>query len=138
MLRGYGLFLFLLVLACSSGQEQKREDIFSEGETAQWIRDGRPLPAKDSLFYLDRPAPLFRREFTTSSPVCDARLYITAAGYYRASLNGNEVGQNVLDPAWTDYSKRIYYAEYDVASMLQSGNNCLGVSLGNGFYNPLP
>ena len=26
----------------------------------------------------------------------------------------------------------------DVTSLLQAGDNCLGVSLGNGFYNPLP
>ena len=66
------------------------------------------------------------------------RLYITAAGYYKASLNGKQVGKNALDPAWTDYSKRIYYTSYDVTSMLEDGDNCLGVSLGNGFYNPLP
>jgi len=44
----------------------------------------------------------------------------------------------VLDPAWSDFSKRIYYAEYDVTFLMQEGDNCLGVSLGNGFYNPLP
>jgi alpha-L-rhamnosidase len=44
----------------------------------------------------------------------------------------------VLDPAWTDYTKKIYYSEYDVTSLIKNGENCLGVSLGNGFYNPLP
>ncbi|MEO0339686.1 MAG: family 78 glycoside hydrolase catalytic domain, partial [Bacteroidota bacterium] len=66
------------------------------------------------------------------------RLLITAAGYYRASINGQVVGNNVLDPAWTDFSKRIYYSEYEVTDLLEEGGNCLGVSLGNGFYNPLP
>jgi alpha-L-rhamnosidase len=32
----------------------------------------------------------------------------------------------------------VYYTEYDVSAMIQEGMNCLGVSLGNGFYNPLP
>jgi alpha-L-rhamnosidase len=44
----------------------------------------------------------------------------------------------MFEPAWTDFSKRIYFSEYDITSLLQSGNNCLGVTLGNGFYNPLP
>jgi len=130
--------LIFLLLSCSRGQHQKQIDVFQDGMHAQWICDGRPLPASDSLFYCDRPAPLFRKEFMTSSRIHNARLYITAAGYYRASLNGKEVGQNVLDPDWTDFSKRIYYAEYDLTSSLEEGLNCLGVALGNGFYNPLP
>ncbi|MDX1284020.1 MAG: family 78 glycoside hydrolase catalytic domain, partial [Draconibacterium sp.] len=52
--------------------------------------------------------------------------------------NGKPVQNNVLDPAWTDFSKRIYYSEYDISSMLINGNNCIGLKLGNGFYNPLP
>ncbi|MFN2396954.1 MAG: family 78 glycoside hydrolase catalytic domain, partial [Bacteroidales bacterium] len=31
-----------------------------------------------------------------------------------------------------------YYSEYDVTPSVVNGINCLGVSLGNGFYNPLP
>jgi alpha-L-rhamnosidase len=107
-------------------------------DPAQWISDGRPLPGSDSLFYMAHPAPLFRKEFNVKQTIDSATLYITAAGYYLASLNGNPIGNNVLDPAWTDYSKRIYYSTYNVKDLIQSGENCLGVSLGNGFYNPLP
>ncbi len=103
-----------------------------------WIEDGIPLPEIDSLFYLEHPAPLFRKEFKTDKAIKFALLSITAAGYFKASINGIGIEKNVLDPAWTDFSKRIYYSEYDVTSMIQAGNNCLGVSLGNGFYNPLP
>jgi len=130
--------VIFLTLACSREPVQRPDEVFQKGLSAQWIRDGRSLPVNDSLYYLDRPAPLFRKEFRASSAIREARLFITAAGYYRASLNGKEVGQNVLDPAWSDFSKRIYFSEYDVTSMLHKGDNCLGVSLGNGFYNPLP
>ena len=44
----------------------------------------------------------------------------------------------IRDNTWTDYSKRIYFNEYDISSQLTEGNNCLGVVLGNGFFNPLP
>jgi alpha-L-rhamnosidase len=109
-----------------------------ELQHAQWITDASELPTTDSLFYLDHPSPLFRKEFTVNNSVEKAKLCITAAGYYHASLNGKRLGKNVLDPAWTDFSKRIYYSEYDVTSLIDNGGNCLGVSLGNGFYNPLP
>ncbi len=105
---------------------------------ALWIEDGIALPESDSLFYLEHPAPLFRKEFKTDKAIKSALLSITAAGYFKASINGNGIEENVLDPAWTDFSKRIYYCEYDVTSLIKNGDNCIGVSLGNGFYNPLP
>jgi len=130
--------VLLLILSCGREKPDTVHKGFSAISRAQWIEDGRPLPASDSLFYLDWPAPLFRKEFKVPSSVRHAKLYITAAGYYNVTLNGKKVGENVLDPAWTDYSKRIYYTEYDVTSLVNKGGNCLGVVLGNGFYNPLP
>ena len=105
---------------------------------AYWIEDGIALPESDSIFYLEHPSPLFRKEFKTDKAIKSVLLSITSAGYFKVSINGNGIKENVLDPAWTDFSKRIYYSEYDVTSLIQDGDNCLGVSLGNGFYNPLP
>jgi alpha-L-rhamnosidase len=129
---------FILLVACNQANNKPEANPFTENQKAKWITDGRQLPANDSLFYLDYPAPLFRKEFKTHKKIESATLNITAAGYYKASINGESVEDNVLDPAWTDFSKRIYYSEYDVTTLLENGNNCLGVSLGNGFYNPLP
>ncbi|PHN08710.1 family 78 glycoside hydrolase catalytic domain [Flavilitoribacter nigricans] len=133
----YALVFGSLFAACSAPSVSSIPD-FASGETARWIQDDRPLPTADSLFYLDHPAPLFRRAFTTDQPIRKATLLITAAGYYQAFVNGERIGKNVLDPAWTDFSKRIYYSEYDLTDQLREGENCLAVALGNGFYNPLP
>ncbi|MBK7713585.1 MAG: alpha-L-rhamnosidase N-terminal domain-containing protein [Bacteroidales bacterium] len=46
--------------------------------------------------------------------------------------------QNILDPAWTNYSRRVYYSEYDITQDLHPGKNCIGTTIGNGFFNPLP
>ena len=105
---------------------------------ARWVNDGKPLPARDEAFYDDDPAPLFRREFELPAAVVRARLYVTGLGYYEASLNGERVGDHVLDPGWTSYGKRVYYSTYDVTGQLRRGENCLGITLGNGWYNPLP
>jgi alpha-L-rhamnosidase len=126
------------VLACNRFQDKTDAVVFGADGKAVWITDGAQLPACDSLFYLDNPSPLFRKEFAAQPNIETATLYITAAGYYKASINGSQVGKNVLDPAWTDFSKRVYYSEYDVTSLINDDDNCLGVSLGNGFYNPLP
>src|SRR5690606_16430038 len=68
----------------------------------------------------------------------DARLYISGVGYYEAYLNGKKIGDSVLDPGWTTYSKQVLYAVHDVTSMISSGSNVIGVMLGNGWWNPLP
>ena len=129
---------FLSLFACQQQKEKSDQDVFFEDQLARWITDARPLPESDSLFYQEYPSPLFRRAFTLENEIDTARLYITAAGYYLAEVNGASIEKNLLDPAWTDFSKRIYFSEYDVTPLLQQGSNCLGVSLGNGFYNPLP
>lgn len=103
-----------------------------------WIDDGHRTPGNDELLYEDDPAPLFRLPFKLAKPVRRARLYVTGLGYYEASLNGRRVGDALLDPAWTTYSKRVLYCTFDVTQELQSGDNCLGLTLGNGWYNPLP
>lgn len=127
----------MVLFSCNSAHETTSSSLEID-ENALWIEDGIPLPESDSLFYLEHPSPLFRKEFKVKKAVKSASLSITAAGYFKASINGNGIEENVLDPAWTDFSKRIYYSEYDVTSLIQEGDNCLGVSLGNGFYNPLP
>lgn len=105
---------------------------------ALWIGDGKKEPEKTEDFYKDDPAPQFRRTFRADKAVRDARLYIAGIGYYEASLNGVRIGNRVLDPGWTNFGKQILYSTYDLTPLLQTGDNTLGVVLGNGFFNPLP
>ncbi len=105
---------------------------------AQWIGDGKPLPTNDAAFYQDDPAPLFRKEFAVDRPVRSARLYLSALGYVDASLNGQAVGDDRLGPLWTLPTRRVFYTAHDVTGQLVAGTNCLGLTLGNGWYNPLP
>lgn len=82
-----------------------------------------------------KPAPLFRRVFQVAGAVQTARVYICGLGYYELYLNGSKVGDRVLDPAFTDYTRRTLYAVHDVTDMLTSGGNAIGVMLGNGWFN---
>lgn len=133
------LLLFCVSLLSVVGFAQIRPDDFSLSRSGKWISNCSSLPADDEAMYANHPAPLFRKDFTVDKKkLKKATLYITAAGYYGASLNGERIGDVYLDPAWTDFSKRIYYSEFDLTNALKEGGNCLGVMLGNGFYNPLP
>ncbi len=81
-----------------------------------------------------RPATYFRKAFTVTKPVKSARLYSTSAGYSEFFLNGEKIGDRVLNPAQTDFDKRIYYDVDDLTDQLRQGEQVLGVHLGNGFY----
>jgi alpha-L-rhamnosidase len=81
-----------------------------------------------------RPAPLLRKEFNVAKKVERARLHISGLGWYELFINGGKVGDNVLDPATTDYHKRILYVTYNVTDRLRKGANAIGVTLGNGWY----
>lgn len=128
----------LSLWSCQKPSRETKTVVFFENKKADWILDHQSLPTSDSLFYLEDPAPLFRKNFILKELPQKATLYITAAGYYKSTINAIALKNNILDPSWTDYSKRIYYKEYDITPQLNLGKNCLGVTLGNGFYNPLP
>ena len=110
----------------------------AEDWVGRWISDGKVAPANESDFYKDNANPLFRKEFGLRGEVARARLTVSGLGYYEASLNGAKVGDHVLDPGWTRVEDRVLYSVYDVTGQLTTGKNCLGIMLGDGWYNPLP
>lgn len=79
-------------------------------------------------------ALLFRKEFALHNSLSRARAYICGLGYYELRINGKKVGDHVLDPGWTEYSKRVLYVTYDVTKYLKEGKNAMGVMVGNGWY----
>jgi alpha-L-rhamnosidase len=81
------------------------------------------------------PSPLLRKSFTVSKPVASARLLTTALGLQETRLNGTKVGGEVLEPGWTDYTKRLQYRVSDVTGQIRQGENALGAQLGNGWYS---
>ncbi|QYJ14959.1 Alpha-L-rhamnosidase [Rubrobacter xylanophilus DSM 9941] len=85
----------------------------------------------------ERPAPLLRKEFRVEKPVERARVYVSGLAYYELRLNGNKVGDRVLDPGFTDYDDSVLYATYDVTRRIREGENAIGVELGRGFYGML-
>ncbi|MEO6908560.1 MAG: family 78 glycoside hydrolase catalytic domain, partial [Abditibacteriaceae bacterium] len=80
------------------------------------------------------PAPFMRNAFRLEKTVATARLYATSLGVYECEINGQRVGDLELAPGWTDYAKRVQYQTYDVAGLLQSGDNAWGAILGDGWY----
>ena len=79
------------------------------------------------------PVDCFHKGFEAQS-IIKARLYITACGLYEAHINGARVGDLVMSPGYTDYTKRVQYQTYDVTGMVHNGNNEMTVCLADGWY----
>jgi len=92
---------------------------------AKWI--GTPEPAT---------SPYFRRSFYVDKIPERTRIYIAALGYFELFINGQKVGNEVLAPTVSNYSKRSYYRTYDICSYLKKGRNSLGIWMGRGWYSP--
>jgi len=86
---------------------------------AQWVRGGNVV----------------RKEFDLVAAPVRARAYVTGAGYYELHVNGGKIGDHVLDPAFTEYDKRILYVTYDITGRLRAGRNAVGLMLGEGWFH---
>ncbi|KAB5559706.1 bacterial alpha-L-rhamnosidase-domain-containing protein [Coniochaeta sp. 2T2.1] len=84
---------------------------------------------------LPKPPLYFRKSFSVPPNTASARLYITALGIYEAELNGKRVGDHVLAPGWQSYHFRHVYDTYDVTELLASGENAIGVTVGEGWWS---
>lgn len=82
-----------------------------------------------------RSAPQFRKSFHIDKPVSKARLYVCGLGWHESWLNGEKLGNEVLQPAQTDYDQRNFYVSHDVTAQVHEGENVLGVWVGDGFFN---
>ena len=136
--RALSLMVLILLPVFPMAAQNPGNDSSTTFAGAKWIGEPERTFASDSEMFGDHPASLFRKEFTVNGKVKRATLSITAAGYYLASVNGQKIENDLLEPAWTNFSKRVYYSDYDVTAMIKSGKNVIGTMLGNGFYNLLP
>jgi hypothetical protein len=86
--------------------------------SAKWIGGGGQLHATHGLVL---PA----------GTVTHARAYASGVGSFYLFVNGRHVGENVMDPPQSVYSKRVLYETFDVAPLLKPGMNSVDALLGN-------
>ncbi|MGH4052700.1 MAG: alpha-L-rhamnosidase N-terminal domain-containing protein [Clostridium sp.] len=78
--------------------------------------------------------PLIRKDFQLNSEIASARLYICGLGLYELEINGERACDEYFAPGSNAYDFWLQYQTYDITSMLKSGNNAIGIILGNGWY----
>lgn len=91
---------------------------------AEWI-----TPAFDNK----QLHPLLRKEFNISRKIKSARAYIVGMGLYELYINGKKVGNEYLTPGCTAADLWVQSQTYDITNCLLTGENAIGVMLGNGW-----
>ncbi|MBN9500631.1 MAG: hypothetical protein BGO01_02720 [Armatimonadetes bacterium 55-13] len=89
----------------------------------------------------DLTPPDMRKEFTLGAGVRKAVVKVIGLGDYELRLNGRVVGNSVMNQAWSQFDKALYWREFDVTELLKKGENAFGVTLGSSFWyvvNPGP
>ena len=81
------------------------------------------------------PAPYLRKSFTAESPPQKAEILITGLGFYDLSVNGQRITKGICAPYISNPDHFIYYDRYDVTNLIHSGENVIGIILGNGMQN---
>ncbi len=109
---------------------------YADWKSTRWIGYDKISP-EDSISQFSRlSARYLRKSFDVKRQLKKAKVYIMGLGLYELYVNGNKIGNQVLAPVPTDYTKNVKYNVFDVTSQLKEGKNALGTILGNGrFFN---
>ena len=94
----------------------------------------KPLVQLPEEFTGSNYAPMFRKKFYVKA-VNRARLYVCGLGYGYYYINGKSVSEDLFTAPVGDYRRTLWYNAYDVAGLLQAGENVMAVVCGNGWYN---
>ncbi|MBE0652553.1 MAG: family 78 glycoside hydrolase catalytic domain [Bacteroidales bacterium] len=118
--------------------EQERESAWSDPAffsigpltptdwNADWISS-----AKDED---PRNFPWLRKTIHLQELPHKAYAHINMYGYFELYINGEKVGDDILSPSVSDYSKQSLYVTLDITPYLREGQNVMGLWIAHGWY----
>ncbi len=81
------------------------------------------------------PAPLLRKSFSLNKKPEAADILVSGLGFYRLFVNGKEITKGYLAPYISNSDDYVYFDKYEVADLLDEGENVIAAILGNGMQN---
>ena len=79
------------------------------------------------------PSAYIVRRFTISE-IKNTKIRIAVLGVFSLFVNGQLVNDDYMSQDVSEYSKRIYYRDYNITKYLIKGENSLGIILSDGWY----
>ena len=115
--------------------------LLHEGKwSGYWIGLEQLMPGEERGMHTRMAARYLRKEFSLKDKAIKrATAYVAGIGLHEFYVNGQRIGDGVLQPVPSDYRKTIYYNTYDITSYIlhHTSDICLGIALGNGRYFPM-
>ena len=115
--------------------------LLHEGKwSGYWIGLEQLMPGEERGMHTRMAARYLRKEFSLKDKAIKrATAYVAGIGLHEFYVNGQRIGDGVLQPVPSDYRKTIYYNTYDITSYIlhHTSDICLGIVLGNGRYFPM-
>ena len=118
-----------------------KDSVEFSGWSISKLTDGEKLSLSDARGSSEpgNAAVMMRKTFLVSRRVKRATAFLCGLGYSELMINGQKIGNHILDPGFTDYRKRALYVSYDVTSFIRRNENAVGILLGGGWFNaPVP
>lgn len=106
---------------CSSQEQSFVTGVIGDWK-AKWISNGTQKP-----FYA-------LKNYTVKKDISKAFCSVCGLGHFELNINGEKVGDHVLDSGWTNYNKQVQYVTFDVTKELRNGTNYICAEVGNGWY----
>lgn len=107
---------------------------YSDWKSTRWIGYNELFLGDTIGQFSKLSARYIRKQINLKKPIKNAKVYIMGMGLYEFYINGKKIGDQVLAPVPTDYTKNVKYNVFDVTSQLKQGDNVLGTILGNGMF----
>ncbi|GLB49608.1 alpha-L-rhamnosidase [Neptunitalea lumnitzerae] len=107
---------------------------YANWKSTRWIGYDHPFEWDSITTHSKLSSRYVRKEFRVDKSIKQARAYIMGLGLYELYINGAKLGNQVLAPLPTDYTKNVKYNVLDVTEELVKDNNAIGVILGNGRF----
>lgn len=80
-------------------------------------------------------SPMLRKEVRFEESIERARAHVLTLGWGELHVNGERIGDDVLNPAWTAFDRLALFSTYDVTDALSKGENAVGLWLGRGWFS---
>lgn len=81
------------------------------------------------------PAPVFRKSIRLEEGEKSGEILICGLGFYELFVNGKKITKGALAPYISNPDHLVYYDRYELTPYLQTGENVIGIMLGDGFLN---
>ena len=107
---------------------------YADWKSTRWIGYNQLFPGDTVGQFSKLSARYIRKQINLKKNIKNAKVYIMGMGLYEFYINGEKIGNQVLAPVPTDYTKNVKYNVFDVTSQLKQGDNVLGTILGNGRF----